>query len=52
MARVERASSLEDFDKLEASLTRLWNNGIFTAYEFGRLDALLLRVKDQGKWAG
>jgi hypothetical protein len=52
VARVERASSLEDFDKLEASLTRLWNNGIFTAYEFGRLDALLLRVKDQGKWAG
>ena len=40
--RIDRAETTEDFDKLEASLTRLYENGIFTANQFALLDQELL----------
>ena len=40
--RIGRAKTAGDFDKLETALTRLYENGIFTANEFMHLDHALL----------
>jgi hypothetical protein len=42
LARINKANDEESLLQLEKSLERLWNNGIFTANEFSRLDEKLL----------
>jgi uncharacterized protein YqgQ len=44
-ARIARASTPSDFDKLEASLTRLYENGIFSVQQFSALDILLIDTR-------
>jgi hypothetical protein len=41
-ARIARADSLADTAKLERSLDRLYNAGVFTPNELGRLDSLIM----------
>ena len=42
--RIESACCAQDFKKLEASLTRLYDVGVFTVSEFKRLDEELFRA--------
>ncbi len=41
-ARIRKAESKADLARLESSLTRLYNAGVFTPNELGRLDFLLM----------
>ena len=41
-ARIAKAKTAADFDKLDTSLVRLYNNGIFTAQQFMDLDHALI----------
>jgi ribosomal protein S20 len=41
--RIKAATSEEDLAKLEKSLDRLYNAGIFSVNEFSRLDSLILK---------
>ena len=43
--RVNKCQTLRDCDNLETSLHRIWNNGIFTASEFARIDSALVARK-------
>jgi hypothetical protein len=43
--RVKKCQTLQDCDNLETSLHRIWNNGIFTASEFTRIDSALVARK-------
>ena len=43
--RVNKCQTLQDCDNLETSLNRIWNNGIFTALEFARIDSALVTRK-------
>ena len=43
--KIRKAKDLETLNKLENSLTNLYNNGIFTVSEFSRLDILLIDNK-------
>lgn len=40
--RIRKADSNDELKKLESTLCRLWDNGIFTASEFMRLDCLIV----------
>ena len=40
-ARINKATTLESIEKLDKSLDRLYNAGIFTVSELQRLDAKL-----------
>lgn len=40
--RIRKCKTNEELKKCEQSLTNLYNNGIFTENEFGRLDGLVL----------
>jgi len=42
LERINKANDEESLLHLEKSLERLWNNGIFTANEFSKLDEKLL----------
>jgi ribosomal protein S20 len=42
LERIKSASSVEALRKLDKSLVRLWEVGIFTESEFSRLDSRLL----------
>jgi len=42
LERINKANDKESLLHLEKSLERLWNNGIFTANEFSKLDEKLL----------
>jgi hypothetical protein len=42
LTRINKANDEESLLQLEKSLERLWNNGIFTANEFSKLDEKLL----------
>jgi hypothetical protein len=42
LARINKANDEESLLQLEKSFERLWNNGIFTATEFSKLDEKLL----------
>ena len=44
-ARIAKAQTASDFDKLDTSLERLYNNGIFTASELGALDVILMEQR-------
>ena len=44
-ARIAEAQTASDFDKLDTSLERLYNNGIFTASELGALDVILMEER-------
>jgi len=44
-ARIAKAQTDADFDKLDTSLERLYNNGIFTASELGALDVILMEQR-------
>jgi hypothetical protein len=44
-ARIARASTSSDFDNLEASLTRLYDNGMFSVPQFMELDSLILDTR-------
>ena len=44
-ARIAKAQTDADFDKLDTSLERLYNNGIFTASELGALDVILMEAR-------
>lgn len=39
--RIRNSATIEQLDKCDKSLTRLWDNGIFTQSEFSRLDDLI-----------
>jgi hypothetical protein len=41
-ARIRKAASASDISKLEISLVRLYNAGVFTPNELGRLDSLVM----------
>ena len=49
--RIARANSAADFDKLEAALTRLCENGIFNGREFMDLDHALLDERIAFEWS-
>jgi len=40
--RINKATTLQDLDRLDISLDRLWNAGVFTQAEFIRLDSAIL----------
>jgi uncharacterized protein YqgQ len=40
--KIRAANTLSDIERLDTSLTRLYDAGIFTPNEFGRLDLLIL----------
>ena len=42
-ARIARAQTIADCDKLDKSLERLWKHGIFSAEAMGTLDDELIR---------
>lgn len=44
-ARIAKAKTDAEFDKLDTSLERLYNNGIFTASELGALDVILMEER-------
>ena len=37
--RINKANTIEQLTKLDASLDRLWKAGIFTVYQFQQLDS-------------
>lgn len=43
--RINKASTHADLDKLEASLVRLYDNGVFTPNELARLDHQVFRAR-------
>jgi len=43
--RINRCNTIEDCDKMEKSLQRIWDNGLFTVSEFSRLDGALMKRK-------
>ena len=45
--RVDKATNLDDIKKLNKSLDRLWNAGIFTQAEFIKLDHLVMLKQDK-----
>lgn len=44
-ARISKATTHADFDKLEVSLVRLYDNGVFTPNELARLDHQIVRAR-------
>jgi len=44
--RINKAKTQQDLDRLDISLDRLWNAGIFTQSEFIRLDSAILDKRD------
>ena len=44
-ARIRKCATPSHLTKCERSLTRLWDNGIFTVSEFTRLDSLLVDMR-------
>jgi hypothetical protein len=44
--RINKATTLQDLDRLDISLGRLWNAGIFTQSEFISLDSAILDKRD------
>lgn len=40
--RINKADTLAALDKVEASLDRIFNNGIFTINEYAKLDAKIV----------
>lgn len=44
--RINKAVTLQDLDRLDISLDRLWSVGVFTQSEFVRLDSAILDKKD------
>lgn len=44
-ARIAKAQTAADFDKLDTSLVRLYNNGIFTPKELGALDVIVMETR-------
>jgi len=45
--RIRSCQSAEDFSKVNQSLERLYNAGVFTASELGRLDSLAVDCQIQ-----
>jgi hypothetical protein len=46
LARIARSTSPAELIKLETSLARLWDAGVFTVAQFQRLDAALCARRD------
>lgn len=40
--RINKADTLAALDKVEASLDRIFNNGVFTINEYAKLDAKIV----------
>lgn len=47
--RINKATTLQDLDRLDISLDRLWSAGVFTQAEFIRLDSAILDKRDSLK---
>jgi len=48
--RINKATTQHELDRLDISLDRLWNAGVFTQSEFIRLDSAILDKRDSLKW--
>ena len=46
LKRIDKAQTMEQLNKLERSLDRLWDAGFFTLREFVKLDDILIKKRD------